>query len=828
MSDPFSAFLGAMAAAGIRTPDKLTGDGKLQRFYVEGDRKGTKNGFLTFHSDAPESGHFGSYRLGISQSWTIDKPERMTPEERNVLRERMERSKQEREAVTARAHEMARSAAAAILAACGPADADHPYLVAKGIAGLPNARQLKTDVRYEVADDERPKRTAKAGVLVNPIKGPDGTLHSVQTIAPDGTKHFIKGTNKAGHYHSIGKLTPTIVIAEGFSTAGTIHKATGLCTVIAFDSGNLMAVAKAIKRKYPAHEIVMGADNDRLTMKPVPNPGMTKACEAAATVDGLVAWPEFEREAELPGGGTPTDFNDLAALRGNLESVAACFAAAQRPEDIENHTDPRRHVERPNDVPVLPEPKLPRSPELSEVLALKLRSQGFDRGSEVEIARAFHDVVLRDLGSLIYAEGEFWSFDGRCWRPIDRDHMRRTIHILDGADIDGGGRSGKVLKLSSRMIDGILRELAVTAGDPHFFDTPAQGIPAKNCLITFAPDGRVVTVPHAPDHRRRFVIDADFDVLLTPTDPPPGSLLQRLFAGAFHDDHDAPDKVRLIAEALGAAAAGMATRVAQPKALILFGATASNGKSSIAALFAALLPQGATCSISPSAMSDERRVVHLAGCAANVADELGGASVAGEALKAAVTGDPMTGRDVRASAVTFRPAAFHCFTTNALPRFGGGLDRGLQRRLVVVPFSRPIPKGEIIAGIAERIASEELENLLGLAVMGAARLVKNKVYTEPHSSKTALAEWLHDEPMQEWAVARLKVVETPPAGGWMKVSALRDDFKRWSVDEGYRENAVIDPGQFKKKLETVKGVRELPRHASGRIAVGVVLADSYP
>lgn len=344
--DAWADFLGAMAAAGIRTPDKITGDGKLQRFYVEGDKKGSKNGWLTFHPDAPESGAFGSYRLGLQQTWTIDKPERLTDEQRDILRARMDRMRAERAAETARAHELARTAAAAILAACGPADPAHPYLVAKGISGIPGARQLKTDVRYEVADDERPKRTAKAGVLVNPIKGADGTLHSVQTISADGTKHFIKGTNKTGHYHSIGKLTPQIIIAEGFSTAGTIHLATGCCTVIAFDSGNLMAVAKAIKRKYPAHEIVMGADNDRLTMKPVPNPGMTKACEAAATVDGLVAWPEFEREAELPGGGTPTDFNDLATVRGNLESVAACFAAAQRPENIENHTDPRRHAER--------------------------------------------------------------------------------------------------------------------------------------------------------------------------------------------------------------------------------------------------------------------------------------------------------------------------------------------------------------------------------------------------------------------------------------------------------------------------------------------------
>lgn len=370
-----------MDAAGLRTGDKLVPTGKIVRFHVDGDKKGSKNGFFVFHEDPPESGYFGSFKLGTEDTWTVERPEKLTPEERNTLRERMERTRRERADELARAQELARIAATAIMAATKPADPQHPYLLAKNISGVPGALELAENVHYEVLDQDKPKRLARKGVLVNPIKGPDGTLHSVQTIDGEGRKHFIKGTAKAGNYRSIGKLTKRIIIVEGFSTGATVYLATGCCIVIAYDSGNLLAVARAIRRKYPDHEIVIGADNDRLTLKPVPNPGMHHACEAAAAVAGMVAWPEFERDATLPNGQTPTDFNDLATLRGNLESVLVCFDAAMFPEDIENHADPRRYAEQQQ---LEPEPQREPEPDQGQP---EPEPDEFDRSRSMSIVK---------------------------------------------------------------------------------------------------------------------------------------------------------------------------------------------------------------------------------------------------------------------------------------------------------------------------------------------------------------------------------------------------------------------------------------------------------
>jgi hypothetical protein len=66
--------------------------------------------------------------------------------------------------------------------------------------------------------------------LMIPVRDMAGTLHGIQFISPDGSKKFKTGTNKTGHFHTIGKAKDnTIVIAEGYATAASIHQATGHC-----------------------------------------------------------------------------------------------------------------------------------------------------------------------------------------------------------------------------------------------------------------------------------------------------------------------------------------------------------------------------------------------------------------------------------------------------------------------------------------------------------------------------------------------------------------------------------------------------------------------
>ncbi len=116
-----------------------------------------------------------------------------------------------------------------------------------------------------------------------------------------------------------------VCIAEGFATAASIYESTGIPTAVAFNSGNLLAVAKVLRKRNPKARIIICADNDRITQG---NPGVSKATEAARAARALLAIPQF------PDGVEGTDFNDLAASQG-LDAVREQIAAACKPGTAE-------------------------------------------------------------------------------------------------------------------------------------------------------------------------------------------------------------------------------------------------------------------------------------------------------------------------------------------------------------------------------------------------------------------------------------------------------------------------------------------------------------
>jgi putative DNA primase/helicase len=152
-----------------------------------------------------------------------------------------------------------------------------------------------------------------------------GEIQSLQFIAPDGDKRFLTGGRVSGCYFSIGnpKGAEAICIAEGFATGASIHEATGYPVAVGFNAGNLLAVAKVMREKFPEMRLILCGDDDVRTEG---NPGIRKATEAALSVGGLLAIPDFG--SDRPEGAT--DFNDMAQLCGT-EAVERAIANAQAP-----------------------------------------------------------------------------------------------------------------------------------------------------------------------------------------------------------------------------------------------------------------------------------------------------------------------------------------------------------------------------------------------------------------------------------------------------------------------------------------------------------------
>ncbi|MBK8579488.1 MAG: DUF3987 domain-containing protein [Candidatus Accumulibacter sp.] len=300
MTNPIEQFREAIHASGLTPPEVIEADGKLRRFASNG-RRNDDAGWYLIHDDGIPAGSFGDWRTGLAQSWRADVGRALTLAEEAEHRAKVEAMRREREADETRRRAEAAATAAAIVTAETPATDNHAYLVRKGIKA--NGALLHQ------------------GKLVIPMRA-DGRVHSLQFIGADGEKRFLTGGRVAGCYFSIGNVKGAAVlcVAEGFATGASIHEATGYPVAVAFNAGNLLATAQAMRAKFPDLPLILCADDDYRTEG---NPGMTKAAEAARAVGGLVAVPGFG--ADRPEGAT--DFNDLAQRCG-AESVQQAIAGA--------------------------------------------------------------------------------------------------------------------------------------------------------------------------------------------------------------------------------------------------------------------------------------------------------------------------------------------------------------------------------------------------------------------------------------------------------------------------------------------------------------------
>jgi phage/plasmid primase-like uncharacterized protein len=98
------------------------------------------------------------------------------------------------------------------------------------------------------------------GALLIPIRDSEGGLHSLEFISPEGEKRFLPGGKKIGGFFLIGTLGAALGIAEGYSTAASLHEAINHAIAVAFDCGNLPVVAKALGEKYPSSSLIICGD----------------------------------------------------------------------------------------------------------------------------------------------------------------------------------------------------------------------------------------------------------------------------------------------------------------------------------------------------------------------------------------------------------------------------------------------------------------------------------------------------------------------------------------------------------------------------------------
>jgi len=313
----------------------------MHRVPVEGDRKGQISGAYKGFVDGRPAGYIRNFKTGLEEKWKSN----------SVSFNVVDTARMRAEAAQNRANNEKRlellyertAEQAQMVYEVAEVAEQHPYLEKKGINSnqvikivpdpevLPRGCEIKIAKTWQEAKQWRDENKQKGinetiltkGDLLVPGYNADGKLMMLQTINGNGFKGYIKDAKKSGSFAIFGEIQngKPFLIAEGVATAVTLHEQTKQPVIAAFDSGNLLNVARELREKYQESRIYFASDNDHtveaknreMGKNGILNPGVEYALQAANEIQGFVLTPKFAKDD--PG----TDWNDLFKNQGKEE-----------------------------------------------------------------------------------------------------------------------------------------------------------------------------------------------------------------------------------------------------------------------------------------------------------------------------------------------------------------------------------------------------------------------------------------------------------------------------------------------------------------------------
>lgn len=448
-------FIDAMALAECQpeNTDDIKADDKRSYFQIAGDKPGRKRGAYKLKiDDGFGVGWFTDYRSGELIKWHSKSNKKFTPDERAAWKKRIEAEKEIKDKEQAELYRIAAIKAERLWKQAQRTGTTE-YLTRKQI-GLHGARIMR-------------------GILVVGAFR-DGKPSTLQFIAGNGDKRYLKDGEKSGAYFPLAtgnEDLSKLVICEGFSTGASIREATGLPVVVAFDSGNLAAVSKIFRKKYPDSEIIFASDNDTWNVSPkfkpkfidtktlphdspfweeweaaghMHNTGVISAQQAAVAIGGArVVIPRFRDTSSKS-----TDMNDLARLEG-LDAVKRLFITPEisddappldeEPQEISQDEWESYHAEPPSDTETASLVKLytaapevrPKDSDWRSKLAYK--ENGNLQGNSIQNSLLLieNDKVLKNIYCFDSFSQEMTVYQCPPWE----DAHKFKPHILQDSDV---------------------------------------------------------------------------------------------------------------------------------------------------------------------------------------------------------------------------------------------------------------------------------------------------------------------------------------------------------------------------------------------------------
>ncbi|MBU9366406.1 MULTISPECIES: DUF5710 domain-containing protein [Burkholderiaceae] len=267
--DVLAEFAEAMRSYGL-VPKDVIADGKWHCAMVETRSGPRSHGGYVLNMDGAPRGYIRNF-IGGEGAWRYHGA-KLTLEQRAALEaQNRDRQAARDEAVRREQQRVAERSLEILTQLPRISGRAHPYLERKGVGayGVRVANAVTDDISGLLNKEDF--RRSKAKYLVIPGRDINDQFLTAQVIGPDGFKMFVRDARKKGAFHLIGVrrtrdllIAPAVLFVEGYATGASLHEATGLPVVIAFDAKNLIDVAKSLARILPASQPkVVCCDNDQ-------------------------------------------------------------------------------------------------------------------------------------------------------------------------------------------------------------------------------------------------------------------------------------------------------------------------------------------------------------------------------------------------------------------------------------------------------------------------------------------------------------------------------------------------------------------------------------
>lgn len=618
-------------------------------------------------------------------------------------------------------------------------------------------------------------------VLIIPMRDIDSVVWNYQRIYPEklskGDKFFLEEARIEGTFFCFGDLNAQvekIYIAEGFATAASIYMAFNEAAVVvaAFNAGNLGAVSKQLRERFPNLKLIFCADNDRFTLikGQLVNVGLQKARSAAADYQGEVVYPRFGDDSLA---SKPTDFNDLHALDG----LALVHEQIKHPErfKVEGEIEPIICKGKP---------------------------------SEESIA----NLLVKEFGDrIVRQENDLFLYKQTHWVLCETQELILIRNMI---------RACCPGKLTSRDVDSAFKTFKdkiphVPHGVNMFTPSPFIGNFNNGSVhLQRQSDGSFVhfVKPHSKNDFVTSCIPFDFLPNDTSSNTEFDGMLRRIWAG----EADMEEKILRYGENLGS------MFMAAFASITIYTGKPGTGKSTLLLIAAKLIDERNLCMVDPTAF-DGFNMESMPGKLVNIVTDLNTHKPISDELVKMVT-DRVKFRIRRKGlkdVYAFIPAV-HLWACNALPKSFEGASKAMGRRVTIIETNKFQPVGLYNKEYHQWVFDQNPQGIINFAVQGLLRLIANKGhYTQPHSSQAQMEDWQLESDVVGRFMHEVKdgliseknrTVKLDPQARFER-KMLWEVFLDWHVSD--RGNAPkIGKSQFFKAVEskgyqvlTIKGVR---------------------